>query len=388
MSKVVSCSFKVQSLYHLKGALMYRIRKTWKDAKSQLGAYESLQNAKSACPSGYSVYDDNGNVIYSPSISISSVGFQAKQLNGLSETDKIKKIAPLYQEVMKKTGMLASVGLAQFCLESGYGTTDLAQEANNLHGMKCSLSGNTWTNSTWDGTSKYGKYSPEVYNGVTQSVYSEFRRYKCCEDSIADRASYFIGAKNGSVLRYPDINKIKDAKKQVELIKKGGYATDPNYVSKLCNLIDRYNLTQYDNVQVQTNERKDEEQTSNKQEPNTQDTLYRVRESWSNEKSQKGAFSILANAQKCADENPGYSVFDSTGKCLYTSYKLPFQVRVSIDDLNIRTGPGTEYNIVRKIEPGVFTITEVKSGKGSTKGWGHLKSNVGWISLDYTSILS
>ena len=32
---------------------------------------------------------------------------------------------------------------------------------------------------------------------------------------------------------------------------------------------------------------------------------------------------------------------------------------------------------------GVFTIMEVKSGKGSTVGWGRLKSGAGWIHLDY-----
>ena len=92
---------------------------------------------------GYSVYDENGKCVYT----VTAKGFQASDLKGLSEADKIKKMAPLYQDCMKKTGMLASVGLAQFCLESGYGTTDLAEFANNLHGMKCSLSGNTWSGS-------------------------------------------------------------------------------------------------------------------------------------------------------------------------------------------------------------------------------------------------
>ncbi len=41
-----------------------------------------------------------------------------------------------------KSGILASVSLAQFILESGYGKSELAQNANNIFGMKCSLSGN------------------------------------------------------------------------------------------------------------------------------------------------------------------------------------------------------------------------------------------------------
>lgn len=45
--------------------------------------------------------------------------------------------------------------------------------------------------------------------------------------------------------------------------------------------------------------------------------LYRVRRTWADSKSQKGAFSVLANAKKCADANKGYSVFDENGKKVY-----------------------------------------------------------------------
>lgn len=43
---------------------LYRVRKSWADAKSQLGAYSSLENAKKACKVRYSVFDANGNVVY------------------------------------------------------------------------------------------------------------------------------------------------------------------------------------------------------------------------------------------------------------------------------------------------------------------------------------
>lgn len=48
-------------------------------------------------------------------------------------------------------------------------------------------------------------------------------------------------------------------------------------------------------------------------------SLYRVRKSWADAASQKGAFKVLDNAKRCADENPGYSVFDGSGKAVYTS---------------------------------------------------------------------
>lgn len=60
-----------------------------------------------------------------------------------------------------------------------------------------------------------------------------------------------------------------------------------------------------------------------------------------------------------------------------------FLVKVKINDLNIRAGAGTGYTRIKYIMPGVYTIVEVKTGKGSTKGWGRLKSGEGWISLDF-----
>ena len=43
---------------------LYRVRKTWADAQSQLGAFASLDNAKAACPAGYTVYDKDGKAVY------------------------------------------------------------------------------------------------------------------------------------------------------------------------------------------------------------------------------------------------------------------------------------------------------------------------------------
>lgn len=60
-----------------------------------------------------------------------------------------------------------------------------------------------------------------------------------------------------------------------------------------------------------------------------------------------------------------------------------FKVKVVIDNLNIRTGPGTNNSRTGFIKPGIYTITEIQNGKGSNSGWGKLKSGAGWISLDF-----
>ena len=114
---------------------------------------------------------------------------------------------------------------------------------------------------------------------------------------------------------------------------------------------------------------------------------YRVRKTWADSKSQIGAYTSLANAKACADKNAGYFVFDESGKAIYPNVDtspsaVPFMVRVSISDLNIRKGPGTNYARTQYIPVGTYTIVEEADGQGASK-WGRLKNGAGWISLDY-----
>lgn len=126
---------------------------------------------------------------------------------------------------------------------------------------------------------------------------------------------------------------------------------------------------------------------------------YRVRKSWADAKSQKGGYKILKNAKACADKNEGYSVFDWNGNVVYSPTKesepeqkrVSYHVRVSIKNLNIRKGPGTNYDKTGKYAGiGVFTIVAESEGEGATK-WGLLKSYAdernGWISLDFATKL-
>lgn len=262
----------------------------------------------------------SGTPAPAPSVPETS-GTQATAFKNLSEADVIAKVGPLFTADQKKSGILASVSLAQFILESGYGKRELAQNANNCFGMKKSLSGNTWSGSSWDGKSIYTKKTQEEENGKMITITADFRKYGCVEDSITDHSAYLLGAKNGSAFRYNGLKGCTDYKKAVQIIKDGGYATSSTYVSNLCSIIERWNLTKYD------------------------------------------ATVSTAPADSCL-----------------------FLVRVSINDLNIRKGAGTNYARTGKYTgKGVFTIVEVKSGTGSAKGWGRLKSGAGWIALDYAA---
>lgn len=64
---------------------LYRIRKSWSDAKSQIGAYSSLDNAKKACTAGYIVYDWNGKPVYSKSAAELNKGDKVKVKTGAKD---------------------------------------------------------------------------------------------------------------------------------------------------------------------------------------------------------------------------------------------------------------------------------------------------------------
>lgn len=307
---------------------------------------------------------------------VASTGLQAASLKDMESAEVVTKVATLFTANQKQSGILASVSMAQFILESGYGKSELAQNANNCFGMKSSLSGNSWAGSAWDGHSVYTMQTGEQNtDGSYVTVTADFRKYGSIEDSIADHSAYLLGAMNGSKKRYEGLAGCTDYKKAVQIIKDGGYATSLDYMQNLCRVIEQWNLTQFDVAASVT--------------PVTPAaTLYRVRKNWSDTESQKGAFRDLSNAKACADKNPGYSVFDENGKAVYptsTAFQ-PYTVRVSISDLRIRKGPGTNYGSRGFTGKGVFTIVAEATGKGASK-WGLLKSFAGkrngWISLDY-----
>ena len=183
-------------------------------------------------------------------------GLQAKDLAAFSNKEVIAKVGPLFTADQKKTGVLASISLAQFILESGYGKSELAQQANNCFGMKKSLSGNTWAGAVWDGKSIYTKKTREQRSWGTETVTAQFRKYACIEDSISDHSAYLTGAKKGSALRYEGLKGCADYRKVAQIVKDGGYATSTAYVDKLCSIIEQWKLTQYDAAAAPVEEEK------------------------------------------------------------------------------------------------------------------------------------
>lgn len=170
----------------------------------------------------------------------------ATQTRSVDKNEFIDTIGPLARANYKRTGILASVTMAQAILESGWGQSTLAENGNNLFGMKISLSGNNWAGSAWDGINYYKKSTYEYGGSGRYSIKAKFRKYSCVEDSIEDHSAYLLGAKSGSRKRYAGLTKTKSYKKQLQIIKKGGYATSGSYVNDLCRVIRTYHLTKWD----------------------------------------------------------------------------------------------------------------------------------------------
>lgn len=141
----------------------------------------------------------------------------------------IASIAPHAQEIQKKYGVPASIAIAQAALESGWGDS---VKGNNLFGIKA---GSTWAGATIDIATH------EYLNGARTNITDRFRAYSSTLESL-DNYGQFL-RNNG---RYAKVIGAADAHTAADELQRAGYATDPQYASKLKNIINTYNLTQFD----------------------------------------------------------------------------------------------------------------------------------------------
>jgi LysM repeat protein len=135
-----------------------------------------------------------------------------------------------YKEIavseMKRTGIPASITLAQGMIESDFGRSSLAREANNHFGIKC--------HNDWKGPTV--KYHDDKRNEC-------FRKYRTAEDSYYDHSEFL---RTGS--RYSSLFTIDhtDYKGWARGLKKAGYATNPDYANMLIRKIEENNLMYLD----------------------------------------------------------------------------------------------------------------------------------------------
>ena len=154
------------------------------------------------------------------------IGTQAQNATYTNYFNQYKDIAI---EQMNQYRIPASITLAQGLLESGAGQSKLAKNANNHFGIKC--------HGDWNGKTEY---HDDDKPGEC------FRKYKNAKESFLDHSLFLT--ERPRYARLFTLN-IRDYKGWARGLKACGYATDPAYAEKLINIIETYELYQYDNVQ-------------------------------------------------------------------------------------------------------------------------------------------
>lgn len=139
----------------------------------------------------------------------------------------IARYAPIAVSEMYRSGIPASITLAQGLLESRYGLSELAAKGNNHFGIKC----HDWKGKSMKVDDDRKGECFRVYDSYEQSFrdHSDFLRYR-------DRYKFLFD------------NDITDYKAWAYGLKKAGYATDPAYPQKLIRLIEDYDLSRYDRM--------------------------------------------------------------------------------------------------------------------------------------------
>lgn len=152
----------------------------------------------------------------------------------------LNKAAKQAEKAAKKYGTYPSVMIAQAIVESGWGQSGLAVNANNLFGMKA--------DDSWPGES-YATKTREEKNGKSVYVNAKFRKYNSFEESFEDNGKKLREGVSWQPLRYKGAW-LENAKTYAEATKSltGTYATDSKYDIALNSRITAHNLNKYDPV--------------------------------------------------------------------------------------------------------------------------------------------
>lgn len=153
---------------------------------------------------------------------------------GIKEEKPAKLSAKDYIETFKEDAIKemylhkipASIVLAQALFESDNGNSELARNANNHFGIKCKLE--------WNG---------ESYSKDDEEKNECFRKYTSVLESYSDHSLFLKTRPRYSFLF--DIP-LTDYKSWCMGLKEAGYATDPNYATRLITIIEKYNLQEFD----------------------------------------------------------------------------------------------------------------------------------------------
>jgi len=147
----------------------------------------------------------------------------------------IQAIGPIIQKCAMANGYkVASPVIAQACIESRYGLSELASRHHNYFGLKCG--------SAWKDRSVNMKTKAEYTPGTLTTIRDSFRAYGSMEEGVKGYFDFI------STKRYANLKTAHTPQQYLEMIKADGYATDSGYVQKNMAVIAAHGLTEYDRM--------------------------------------------------------------------------------------------------------------------------------------------
>ncbi|MDR0199227.1 MAG: glycoside hydrolase family 73 protein [Streptococcaceae bacterium] len=159
----------------------------------------------------------------------------SSQLETIEDYNFIRTLAPIAQKEEATSGLKASITLAQGCLESDYGRSLLSSKYNNLFGIKA-----------YDGEPSVTLQTKEYVNKKWITINGTFRTYSSWSASVTDHTELFVKGVDWDPAHYHNVLTAKTYQQAAQNLQKDGYATDPDYATKLIALIQKFHLNNYD----------------------------------------------------------------------------------------------------------------------------------------------
>lgn len=179
-----------------------------------------------------------------------------------TEQEYLDQIIEPVRRCCKKYGYLPSVLIAQSCLENGYGIPSYWDNpqiqaligVNNMVGIKRELLNKSWVDvglSVWQGE-YIRKDTPEQYGNQIVTIKDDFRVYDCVERSFADYLCFMTWASNygpGGEPKYGQkVLTLTDPDRLIRTVSMLGYATGATYPNSVMRIVNKHNLTRYDDL--------------------------------------------------------------------------------------------------------------------------------------------
>ncbi|EGP5214671.1 glycoside hydrolase family 73 protein [Enterococcus faecium] len=147
----------------------------------------------------------------------------------------IERLVPHAQELQDGYGVLPSIILGQAILESNWGKSTLASKYNNLFGIKA-----------YGDQKKVSLETKEFVNEEWITIQGDFKVYDSWEQSMDDHTQLFVQGVDWNPALYEKVITAINYQEAAQALQEAGYATDPGYAQKIIQVIETYQLNQYD----------------------------------------------------------------------------------------------------------------------------------------------